>query len=131
MKKSVYFILGVVASLIIGLTIYLSQTLFDLKEIIMLIALSLLIIFALFIGVRKIKSIKNNEPTEDEYSMNHKKLAASKSYMISLYLWLGILYLNSNSSIDSEILIGGGIIGMGILFAITWLFYYFRGTNNE
>lgn len=93
--------------------------------------IGLLIIFALFIGIRRLKSEKRGEPTEDELSKRVLQKSAAVSYYISLYLWVAIIYIKDKVSMDTEQLIGTGILGMAVTFALSWLVINFRGIRHE
>ncbi|NLJ43543.1 MAG: hypothetical protein GX431_07775 [Bacteroidales bacterium] len=87
--------------------------------------------FALFFGYKRITSVRRGEPAEDEMSRKIIQRTAAVSYYISLYLWVAILFIKDRVSLDTEELIGGGILGMAITFAICWIVLYFRGIRNE
>jgi hypothetical protein len=87
--------------------------------------------FALFVGYKRLTSAKRGEPTEDEMSKLILQKTASLSYYISLYLWVFLLFVKDRISFDTEELIGTGILGMAITFAVVWMFLYFRGLRNE
>lgn len=94
------------------------------------IIILLLVIFGFYFGYRRITSEKRGEPAEDELSKKVLQKAAALSYYLSLYLWLVIMYLTDKLKNDPEVMFGWGILGMGIIFAISWLFYNFRGIRD-
>jgi peptidoglycan/LPS O-acetylase OafA/YrhL len=87
--------------------------------------------FALFFGYKRITSARRGEPAEDEMSKKILQRTAALSYYISLYLWVAILFIRDKISLDTEELIGAGIMGMAITFALCWIVLYFRGIRNE
>lgn len=91
----------------------------------------LLVGFALFIGTKRLTSARRGEPTEDELSKKVMVKASSLSYFISLYLWVFVIYINDRVEVDTEVLIGSGVLGMAIIFAICWLILNFKGVRNE
>ena len=91
----------------------------------------IVVAFALFVGYKRLTSAKRGEPTEDEMSKLILQKTASLSYYISLYLWVFLLFVKDRISFDTEELIGTGILGMAITFAVVWMFLYFRGLRNE
>jgi peptidoglycan/LPS O-acetylase OafA/YrhL len=91
----------------------------------------LLVAFAMFVGYKRLTSAKRNEPTEDEMSKKILQKTASLSYYISLYLWVFLLFIKDRITFDTEELIGIGILGMAITFAVVWMFVNFRGIRNE
>ena len=91
----------------------------------------LLIAFAVFIGVRRLSSERRGEPVEDELSKKVLQKTAALSYYISLYLWVAMLYIKDRVTLDTEELLGAGILGMAVIFAVSWLFFHFKGVRNE
>ncbi len=91
----------------------------------------LLVVFALFIGIKRLMSAKRGEPSEDELSKKVMMRASSLSYFISLYLWVFVIYINDRVDVDTEVLIGSGVLGMAVIFAICWLIINFKGVRNE
>ncbi|MBK8044282.1 MAG: hypothetical protein IPK21_17475 [Haliscomenobacter sp.] len=56
---------------------------------------------------------------------------AALSYYISLYWWVFLLFIKDRIAYDTEVLIGSGILGMAVAFAISWLYFQFRGGHEE
>ena len=95
------------------------------------IVIILLVAFALFIGFKRLSSARRGEPAEDELSKKVMQKTASLSYYISIYMWLIIGYFSEKLGYETHTLIGAGIIGMAITFAVCWLIVNFRGIKNE
>jgi peptidoglycan/LPS O-acetylase OafA/YrhL len=132
MKKPVLIL--IVAAIVIitcGLWIINSSMIFGHKNILSLVVIILLVGFAVFIGFKQLTSVKRGEPTEDELSKKMLIKASSISYYISIYLWLFIMYFSEKIKIETHTLIGVGIIGMALIFALSWVIIYFRGIRNE
>jgi len=87
--------------------------------------------FAVFIGVKRLLSFKRGEPVEDELSKKILLKASSISFYVSIYLWLFIMYYSDKTQLESHTIIGMGILGMSIIFAIAWVVTYLRGIKNE
>ena len=132
MKKS-YLLFFVIALVIISLSIWLSlsNTSFSFSEIYQIPIILVLIGFAIFVGVRRFRSEKKGQPGEDELSRQIMQRAASLSYFKSLYLWLVIMYISDKGIIETEILFGWGILGMGVIFGICWVITYWVGFKSE
>jgi peptidoglycan/LPS O-acetylase OafA/YrhL len=99
-----------------------------------LLSLGVLLIvvgFAIFIGFRRLSSARKGEPAEDELSKKVQLRAAAISYYISIYIWLAILFIKDRVKLDSDEMIGAGILGMAITWAISWLIIHLRGIRNE
>ncbi len=91
----------------------------------------LVIGFAVFVGIKRFQSMKRGEPAEDELSRKILRRTASVSFYISLYLWVFMLFLIDRVKMDTEQLLGTGILGMAIIYALTWVVLYFRGIRND
>jgi peptidoglycan/LPS O-acetylase OafA/YrhL len=91
----------------------------------------LLIAFAVFIGIRRLTSERRGEPVEDELSKKVLQRAAALSYYISLYMWVAMIYIKDRVKLDTEEILGAGILGMAVIFAVSWLFFHFKGVSNE
>ena len=132
MKKTiVLFVLIALVLITSGMWFFNSNNGFNLKELSPFLVLIVVIGFALFIGIKRISSFKRGEPIEDELSKKILVKAASVSYYISIYLWLIIMYYSDKTTLENHTLIGTGILGMAIIFAVTWLVIQFRGVKNE
>lgn len=93
--------------------------------------LSIIVAFALFIAIRRLKNARRGEPTEDELSKKMLQKTAAISFYVSLYLWVFLIYLKDRITFDTEELLGLGVLGMAITFAITWIILNVRGLKNE
>jgi len=91
----------------------------------------ILMFFAFFFGIKRLTSVMRDEPAEDEMSKKIMVKASSLSYFISLYLWVFVIYISDRVEVDIDVLIGSGVLGMAIIFAICWLILKFRGVRNE
>jgi len=93
--------------------------------------LALVVGFALFFGFKRLISARRGEPVEDELSRKIMRKTSSLSYYISLYLWLAIMYFSDRFVFETHTIIGMGILGMAIVFAVCWLVFNFTGLKNE
>ena len=87
--------------------------------------------FALFVGYKRLTSVKKGEPVEDELSKKVLQKTAALSYYISLYLWLAVMYVSDKRDYETHVLLAAGILGMAVVYAICWLVYNFRGVRND
>lgn len=132
MKRSILVFL--VAAMVIITTviwIFSSGATKNSAEILQFGVIFLVIAFALFIGYKRWTSEKRGEPTEDELSKKVLQKTAAISYYISLYLWVFLLFVKDRIIMDTEVLIGTGILGMALTFAISWLIIHFKGLAND
>ncbi len=132
MKKGV-FALIVAALVLISTGLWLFSTPGNLKPFDFLSFGIIIIIvgFALFVGYKRLSSAKRGEPAEDEMSKKILIKTASLSYYISLYLWVGILFVKDRVDLDTEELLGAGILGMAIIYPFCWLVFNIRGVRND
>lgn len=132
MKRAVIiFIVAALVLVSLGLWIFLSTGTLKPADIAEVGVILLLIAFALFFGYKRFISAKRGEPAEDELSRKVMRKTSSLSYFISLYLWLIVMYLSDKVKMETHTLIGTGILGMAIIFAVCWLVINFTGLKNE
>jgi len=93
----------------------------NIQEILMIGGVLLLVGFATFIGISRLRSAMRKEPLEDELSKSVMTKASSLSFYISIYFWLVIMYFSDRISLESHSLIGAGILGMALIFFISWI----------
>lgn len=130
MKRTIaLFIL--VALVLIACALWQSKVGVPLGELASWLVISLLVILGLFLGWRRLRSIRRREPAEDELSRKIMVRTSSVSYYLSLYLWLGVGFFSDRLHLENHTLIGLGIVGMALLFTLTWIFFNFRGIGNE
>ena len=132
MKKAI--IVFIVAALVLvstGLWISSTSEAFKTFDILSFGVIILVVGFAIYIGFRRLTSAKRGEPTEDEMSKKVLLRTAAWSYYVSLYLWVAILFIKDLVNLDTEELIGAGILGMALSWVICWLIANFYGVRNE
>lgn len=131
MKRPYYLIFAISALIVATLFILESKGIFLRENSTLTLILSVIGLLALIFAIIRIKSIKNREPVEDEYSRKIMQKTASYSFYVSLYLWLMISYFSEDSGIDTQQIIGLGVVGMAIVFAISWVVVKLTGLSNE
>lgn len=100
-------------------------------EIAMYSTLMLIVGFAVFIAIRRMKAAKEGIATEDELSKKVLQKASSMAFYTSLYWWLFLMYFTEKSKFENHTQIGVGILGMAVLFAAFWVYYNHKGKFNE
>lgn len=90
----------------------------------------LVAVFGLFFIYKQIVSFRKGEPSKDELSSLILQKASSLSFYVSLYFWLIISYFSDRINLDTAQLIGYGIVGMAIIFAIIWAIIKLTGLKN-
>jgi len=130
MKK---LIVGIVLTLvlIVGLWIFKTTEIFNKIDLLQSLVVLLLVGFGMLATFRRLISSRKGEPSEDELSKLILQKSASLSYYASLYLWLIIIYINDKVNLETEQLLGWGIIGMAIIFVGFWSFLKIKGLKND
>jgi hypothetical protein len=59
-----------------------------------------------------------------------KQVFIELSYYISLYLWGAMIYINDRITMDTEVLLGTGILGMAVIWVVLVIFFKIRGLKN-
>jgi peptidoglycan/LPS O-acetylase OafA/YrhL len=131
MKKAILPI--IVSVLVLGTTLIWITTSApeSIGENLSFIVILVLVLFGLYTGYRRIIGAKRGQPAEDEFSKKILQKAAALSYYISLYLWLAIMYLTDHLKAEPDSMFGYGILGMALIFGISWVYYNFRGIKDE
>jgi peptidoglycan/LPS O-acetylase OafA/YrhL len=131
MKKAV--VIFVIAALVIITTVlWLSKS--DMLggiDLMSLVIIGLLVVFAVFIGIRRFSGARRGEPAEDELSKKVLQKTAAWSYYISLYMWVAMIYIKDRVKLDIEEILGIGILAMAVAFALCWIIFNFKGIRNE
>jgi peptidoglycan/LPS O-acetylase OafA/YrhL len=123
----------VVSLLVIGATIlWISGSEFSLPtaEIVQFIVIFLLVGFGIYVAINRLRSVRRGEPAEDELSKRILQKASSLSYYISLYLWVAMIYIKDRITVDTEVLLGSGILGMAVIWAVLVIWFKVRGLKN-
>ena len=87
--------------------------------------------FAIIIAFRWLKSVKLNLPAEDEMSKKILRRGAATSYYVSLYLWIALMYFEERIDMERSTLIGAGIVGMAIIYALSWIYHNFIRSSHD
>lgn len=103
----------------------------DVTSILMVAVAVVVLFYAALAVLKRIRDAKNNLPSEDEMSKKILRRGAATSYYVSLYLWLAIMFFEENINLERHTLIGAGILGMAIIYALSWLFHRFILTPHD
>jgi peptidoglycan/LPS O-acetylase OafA/YrhL len=132
MKKAVLvFVIAALVLITCGIWFFSSSASFTPLNLFNFGVIFLVVGFAIYFGFKRLISAKRGEPAEDELSKKIMRKTAAMSYFISLYLWLALMYFSDRINLETHSVIGIGILGMAITFAICWLVFNFRGIKNE
>ena len=124
-------IIVVVLVILSSLVWFLNSETLVMGESLQFLIIAALVVFGLFFAYRRLTSEKRGEPVEDEFSRKVVQKAAAFSYYVSIYLWLVIMYLTDKLKPETDIMFGWGILGMAVVFALSWVYFNFRGIRNE
>lgn len=132
MKKSliVFFVAGLVL-ISMGLWFFSSVKESNMMDLFHFGVITLIVGFAVFVGLKRLRSEKRGEPVEDELSKKILQKTAAISYYISLYIWVFLIFLKDRVKFETEELLGTGILAMAVTFGITWLLFNFKGIKND
>lgn len=122
MKKTVIgFVVSALVLVALALWTLEGRVVGNAQEIIMAAVILVLVGFAVFLGLSRLRSHRRREPAEDELSSQVMTRASSLAYYVSIYLWLFIMYISDKTSLAAHTVIGGGILGMAVIFLLCWL----------
>ena len=113
-----------------GIGLYQNEILPKSLELIHIGIMIAIIGIGLYQAYMKLTGERRGQPADDEFSLFILYRSASFSFLFSMYMWAGIVYLFVKTHIKAEILFGTGILGMAVLFALCWLFFQIRGRKN-
>jgi predicted neutral ceramidase superfamily lipid hydrolase len=132
MRKAIFLaVLSVVVLTTMVWWLVRSETDFDLKQSLMIVIQFVVVGFAIVLAFRRLKSAKQNLPAEDEMSKGILRRGAATSYYVSLYMWLAIMFFEEHIDLERSTLIGAGILGMAIIFALSCVYHnYIRRSHD-
>jgi len=132
MKKSILLII-VLILVIASLLLWASTTElhFNLQGVFIIIVLLLIVLFAAYQIISRIKSLNRDELPEDELSKKVLRRASSMSFYTSIYFWLLFSFLNDSWELEGHTIIGAGILMMVIIFIIFWIYFKIKGIKDE
>ncbi len=132
MKKS-FLTIALTVIIVVAIIVWLfvkKSTLMN-TDIIQIPILIIIIGFGLFVSISRFKSEKKGQPAEDELSKKLLTKASSISFYGSLYYLLILMYIGDKTGFENHSLMGLGIIGMAVLFVISWLYFRIRGLKDD
>lgn len=91
----------------------------------------ILVGFGIWFAVRRFSSAHKGEPQEDELSKRLVQKTAAWSYYISLYMWVFLIWLKDRVTMDTEEVLGAGILSMAVIFILCFIFHRLRGLRHE
>lgn len=132
MKKSIIiFVIVALILLTTGWFFYSSMDTLKWVDYLQFAIIGIVIVFAIFVGIKRMKSFREKEPVEDEMSKKILQKTSSISYYVSLYMWIFLIFIKDRIKFETEELIGMGVLLMALIFALTWLVLNFKGIKSE
>ena len=132
MKKSIVgFVVSALVLAGLALWAFKGRIAGNTQEIVQAAVVLLVVGFAVYLGVSRLRSRMRHEPAEDELSKKVMLRASSLAYYISIYLWLFVMYISDKTTLEAHSLVGAGIAGMAVVFLLSWLGVKLFGMKNE
>jgi hypothetical protein len=132
MKKSIVgFVISVLVLASLALWALKGHIAGNTQEIVMAGIVLVLVGFAVYLAVSRLKSHMRHEPGEDELTKKVMTRASSLAYYVSIYLWLFVMYISDKTSLAAHSLVGAGILGMAVVFLLCWIGVKAFGMKNE
>lgn len=131
-KSKLFIILVLIgaASFSIGLWAYSTQEPLNVAFYVMAAAVAIIVLLSMYFAYNSFKSEKAGLPAEDELSKRIKEKAASKAFNLSIYMWTFAAMFIVDTGIRAELIIGLGIMGMGLIFLVTWFYLSKTGISD-
>jgi hypothetical protein len=131
MKRTILmFVIGALVVATLALWVFKGHIAGNTQEMIMVGTALVIVGFAVYLGMSRLRSHRLREPAEDELSKKVMTRASSLAYYVSIYLWLFVMYVSDKTTLPTHSLIGTGILGMAVVFLLCWLGVRFFGTKN-
>lgn len=104
---------------------------FDFGTILMIVIPIVILAFAIIKVTQGMSDAKNQMPAEDELSKMIMLRTGSTAFQLSLFLWLVIGSVEDRIDLEGHTIIGAGILGMAILFALSWIYHRFIRKSHD
>lgn len=133
MKKTQTMLILLLAGAVtfsMGLWFYAQREPLSITEYVVAALVLLVVVFSVIVGRKRIRDEKQGLPVEDELSKDIKRRAAASAFMWSFYLWTLITVFTIDTDMRPELPLGAGLLGMGVLFVVFWMYYSNTGTRD-
>ena len=130
-KLLLILMLGGTVTFFAGLGLYASLDRLSAFEIGVAVFVVIVTLFGIVVARGKLKDEKKGLPAEDEMSKVIRDRAGATSFMLSYYVWVFVILFFSNSSLDFEVIIGGGLVAMTLVFFACWVYFSKMGVYDE
>ena len=118
-------------SFLLGLYTY--STLSELRPYHYMFAVAVLVgvFVSILIGLQRLKELKQGLAIEDEMSKRIVEKPSARTFLHSLYVWFLIMIFTVDKGVSSEMVIGSGLVGTGILFFVNWTYLTKTGIDEN
>jgi peptidoglycan/LPS O-acetylase OafA/YrhL len=135
MKSNLRTILIVVVAVLVVATFVLwisnSDVSFDFGTILMFVIPVIILVYAVLFVRKRLTDARDRMPAEDELTKMIRLRSGYTSFQISLFLWLVIGSVEDRVDLEGHTIIGAGILGMAIIFALSWMYHrYIRRSHD-
>lgn len=100
-------------------------------SILMIAVAVVILVYGVLAILKGFRDARNKVPSQDELSKKILLRGAATSYYLSIYLWLAIMFFEERIKLERHSLIGAGILGMAIIFALSWLYHRFISKAHD
>ncbi len=122
-KITMTLIILLTGSFLMGVIFYSGMAKISISEYFLFGVIIILALFGFYSAYKHFQLEKSGINPNDEFQIRVSEKAAFKAFFASIYLWILILILFSDSRLDFEIIIGLGMMGMFVIF-IGYSMYY-------
>jgi peptidoglycan/LPS O-acetylase OafA/YrhL len=130
-KAIVIAVLAVLVTVTIIIWFVKSGASLDIKGSSMIFIQVVVLGFAVFVVFRRLKSARQKLPAEDEMSKGILRRGAATSYYVSLYMWLAFMFFEEHIDLERSTLIGAGILGMAVIYALSWVYHSYIKRSHD
>jgi len=135
MKSNLRTILIVVVAVLVVATFALwianSDISFDFSSVLMMVIPVVILVNAVLLIRKRMSDARDQMPAEDELTKMIRLRSGNTSFQLSLFLWLVIGSVEDRVEVEGHTIIGAGILGMAIIFALSWMYHrYIRRSHD-
>lgn len=130
MKKTQTMLILILAGAVtFTLALWMYSTKAEIQPLMLWVAVFVVIVvlFSFLIGIKRLKDQKKGLAVDDELSLRIKERAAAIAFTFSLIMWSFLIPVFSNDAVNPRHVVEGGIVGMGAIFLLIWLYISKRG----
>ncbi len=130
-KSLISFMSPALGLTLLGLWIFIAKEPFNTIGYLIFGLSILMICLGMYFKIQRYKSEKVGLTSDDELSKRIKEKATAKAFNMSFYMWLFIILFVKDIEPKVKIIMGFGLLGMGLVFFLNWLYYSKVGISDE